>query len=866
MPAPTQPRPAPPQLPTKRRRIDHIRFPNPPLAPPSAPNPPLIRRRAPALERLPTWLSVLRRDFIAAGPSFPLPARIADSGNPFYDWDAWALNLLEPTFWRRRGPWHRLIACCTATRPPTVQIEQVADIKAALVRIVIAEVVTKLVSREGAALTPEDRNWITSVASRQRGRHARKPTLMLLFDVAFAVFDFANFCNSTFTLKHDDAEEPAHVVELLDKKLPERPWPDRHESIERAVDRLVSETLCLRPRDRKPSELLIAPTVKTLPTVSVLPACTTAPLGAHRLSVENVVLRVLDIIHDKREGASETWRIDNVNQVIQVIETYLTRSRAHRWFRKLETHADAAKEGIVQAAKVFSRRLALRAGLLNPQKGETHNLHTWLLQSLHGENWCVWADLANDCNYIMIRGSLPEHRVHELVCKNIADNLFSESETVSGSLREEQAASDSTGLTLRNVFDVAMAMERFFSFFLETYGIDNTPPKRIKSGVSCFEGVVELLAKLREPLINVPNWTEAMVDWSLRSLHISTYYREALFGDQEETTRRGEDIQRAIRIAFSEASWPAKLRSSRLVYQAPEGSTPTLKNKERRTTQAMAQIWVARVDLNDPLNLAAAIVPWDPCRALTLLDQAIGLTAQELEWVRSGRAHLPLWDYRRIAICRNLLKKHSVVLAKLTMERLQILFSQSKFHVGGNFSEHAVEILQSDVDSGNFCAQTTLGLLHAGPGQYWKLARTSAKCQRNLSVGIHRLFVSAVAGDLEACTAVAHILAECGDSEDIFKLVSAEQVYTLVRTAHATQNADAMMNAGVLFRYGLPGLAASDMVAHDAFLVALQGGHSAETKSIAARHLLETAGPEELILLQSLSQLISDGHQSSSSS
>lgn len=859
MPAPTQPRPGFAQLSTKRRRIGQIRVPNLSPVHPQPPNAPLLRRRAPALERLPAWLSALRRDFIAAGPSFPVPARIADCGNPFYDWDAWALKLLDPVFWRRRGLWHRLIACCTAARPASVRIEQVADIKCALVRIVIAEVVAKLVAREGDALTPEDRNWITSVASRQRGRRARKPTLILLFDLAFAVFDFAKFCATSTSVKAADSEQPAHLIELSEEKVLNATTSQKQHSIEVAIERIVSDTLPVQPCDQEESKLSSSLPVKSQRKDSAAPGPNLSPFKTRRFSIESIVLSVLDIVHSPCQGELETSRIDNVNKVIQVIEMKLTSSRANRWYQQRDTSVDAAEEGLMQATVLFARNLPLHGANMISREGAMSQFQEWLLESLRGDNWCVWADLANDCDYIMTCSGLPEHKVHEFVCRNIATRLFSESTVVPASFVEGQATAHVTGLSLRGVFDVAMAMERFFSFFVETYGTTTTSRDRTKWGVLCFEGIVQFLAKLREPLTVVPNWTEAMVEWSVRSLQISSYYREALLIDEKETSRKGKDMERAIRIAFSEASWPAKIRSSRLMVQTNDESMVNLKSKEQSTTSSLAPFWMVQLDLNESINLAAAIVPWDPCRALKLVDEAIGLTEEELQWVRSGRGHLPLWDYRRIAICRNLLKRQSLAVAKLMMERLQILFAQSEFHVGGNFSEHAAEILQRDVKNGNFCAQTSLGLLHAGHGEYWKLARSSAKCERSLSYGIELLFTAAVSGDLEACTAVAHILAECRDSEGKVKGVSPEQVYTLVRTAHATQNADAMMNAGVVFRYGLPELAPSAMVARDAFLIALQGGHSEDTKCIAARHLAETARREEGKLVVALSQLISEG-------
>lgn len=852
MPAPTLTRPAAHPAPAKKKRRVEKKA-SPASSPGGSPPPdgPTARRRAPALERLPRWLFVPRRHFVAAHGALPLPARVAVRGKPFYDWDAWALALLAPDLWRRRGPWQRLIACCTAAKPPHVGPKHVPDVKAALVRIVVAEVVSQLVSRNGDSLTPEDRNWITSVASRQRGRHARKPTLMLLFDLAFAVFDLAAFC------RRSSDGEPTVLVETGETKGKGEQHAEK-DPIEQAIDRIVAEAWRKELQEPTASPERSDPLEESSSTI--VPPTSAILVRPHSpaVSVDPVIRRVLHLVHQRRDCSSETWRIDNVNKVIEVIEKLLSKTKAQRWHHHFTSKVDAAEDGIMQAAKIFARRLPLKGIKAASDGTENDMLSEWLLSSLNGCNWAVWAELANDCNYIILNGTIPEERVRELVCRHVASNLLANSDlSIDDQLRDvivdRQAKYDETMLTLRRLFDMALGLEQFYSFFVETYGNETAVGNCITWGVLCFEGLLQLLGRLRDVLIMGTKRERAMIDWSARSLDISNYYREAVLVNHQ----MGEDIERAIQSAFSEASWSPQTRAIRFMVQAPPSAPSGSTGSESENSPA-PRFWVASLNLSDPVYLAAAIVPWDPQRSLQLLDQAIGLSQTAMKLVCEGHEGLPLWDFRRISICRLLLARGNFAQARLVLERLQVLFDQMDLHVGGNFSADSIPMLEEAVKDGNFCAQTTHGLLLAGQGAYWDVARSWANCDKSIAKGIEKLYLSAVAGDLEACTAFSHILAQCGpDSREVFDIVGLEQVYALMKIAVTSQNANAVMNMGVIWRYGSPGLKPNDTIAIDAFLMALQGGISGEARSLAAKHLAETIGEDQAGVSAVLSKLTS---------
>lgn len=796
----------------KKRRVDRRKSPSSPTLSPSPSPPPLpSRKRAPTLERLPRWLFLPRRHFVAAHGALPLPRKVAVRGKPFYDWDAWAVALLSPNLWCRRGPWHRLIACCTAAKPPHVDLHHVPDVKAALVRIVVAEVVSHLVGRSGESLTPEDRNWITSVASRQRGRHARKPTLILLLDLAFAVFDVAAFCRRS--------TDPSTNVRLQTKKnVTDHSNPSEKDRITAAIQEIVSNA-CTFPSSQQPGK----------------PANNPTQTGA----VDPVVLRVLDVVHTRPDGSSNTWIIGNVTKAIDVIENLLTSNNARRWHHYFTSKADAARDGVTQAAKVFAHRMPL-SNVKSVAQLREDPFSPWLLESLQGGMWVHWAELANDCNYIILTGLIPEDQVREMACRSIVRNLIANSQLSVDSelldlLSTEQMQYDDSRLTVRRILDMALGLEQVYSFFVETYANDAAIGSCITWGVLYYEGLVVLLAGIRTVLVAGSCRELAMIDWSVRSLDISNYYREALFGSEQMC----EDVNRAIQSAFSEASWMPFTRAVRYMVQ-PVSQT---KVATKGNAAQMACFWVASLDLTDPVYLATAIVPWDPQRALKLIDKAIGLSKKMMKDVCEGKEGVPLWDFRRISLCRLLTFRGNPHQTSLIMERLQPLFDQRSLHEGGNFSASTIPLLEAAEKEQNFCAQTTHGLLLAGKGAYWEVARSWANCKVSVVEGMRKLYSSAEAGDLEACTALSHIWAQ-GDREsaDVFRNMTLEQVYKLFKIAVTSQNAKAVMNMGAIWRYGNCWVQANSTVATDAFLMALQGGVCGEARPVAARHLAETIG------------------------
>ena len=232
---------------------------------------------------------------------------------------------------------------------------------------------------------------------------------------------------------------------------------------------------------------------------------------------------------------------------------------------------------------------------------------------------------------------------------------------------------------------------------------------------------------------------------------------------------------------------------------------------------------------------------WDPLRALSLLDGAIGLGPELRHKVIQGTEGLPLWDYRRIAVCSATFTKCDPGQSVLLVQRLQPLFDQKHLHEGGNFGSQSLELLHAAISQGNFCAQTTLGLLLAATGRYWDVARAWACCDQSVQKGVETLFIAAIAGDLEAATALSHIWTSPEhDSTEVFNAITLDHVHTLFKIAVTTQNASAVLNLGAMWRYGAGDIVPNLAVANDAFLMALQGSVTAPIRNVAATHLSQT--------------------------
>lgn len=346
------------------------------------------RRRAPALERLPRWLFTPVHAFIHPRPVFPLPQKVAVRGKPFYDWDAWALTLLTPALWRRRGPWERLVRCCHRYRPHTLPHPD--HTKAALVRIVVADVVSHLVDRVPDGLTPEDRNWITSVASRQKGRDPRKPTLMLLLDFAFPLFDLSAYCRTPHPVLPagitdadcDAGKEPSPVItayNLIVKTITAQQTAGMHTDV--AIDRVVQS-----------------------------------------------VLQLVDTPNNQSDGKNST---ECIHHITQAITKLLNSVKAPRWNRKTTHEAEMQTAALTNAANAFSHAASMHSsnsGIPIPKSQPA--LSTWLRAASQGSAWHTWAQLASDVSYINTQAEDGDSSaLRTRLCESITHSLFARQDT-----------------------------------------------------------------------------------------------------------------------------------------------------------------------------------------------------------------------------------------------------------------------------------------------------------------------------------------------------------------------------------------------------------------------------------------------------
>lgn len=825
MPKPVHPPPPPQPRDHKKPRHD---------SPPTSPS----RRRAPALERLPRWLFAPVRHFVSARAELPLPKRVAVGGKPFYDWDAWALSLLTPSLWKRRGPWQRLVGGCTAWKPPLV--DDLETVKSALVRIVVAEVVSLLVNRSGDQLTPEDRNWITSVASRQRSRDQRKPTLMLLFDLAFPLFDMALHCRCRQRssdcppldqLEAFDGEVQRHLVRIA---------MESSDSTSTVADDTDSEKGS--KHDDKPS---FSETSKEIDTRNMDPFILKA-------------MQLISPIAPMRRSLSDASTIETVRLVVNALEALLQSTKAPRWYVSYPSTSQMRTQSLKRVAITFVDRLPLPS-IPSDKLGRGQQLTQWLRSAFLPEQWKYWAELANDFAYMNLSSSDRDNRARNDICNLIIDYLLmgdkipplsddgNDVTAKSGGQNETKSLTISDfpeqGVVLRRILDIAINLEQIFALFVESHGNDNTTASDVTWLVGLFERIIQDLSASRDFLLVGSSSREmAMGGWSAHALDVSMYYRQAIHG----RNATGEDIDRAIHSAFSEASWSQHTRNMRFMVQQPCFYSPNTRMEKTRSSETAYQFWVATLDLRDPVYQAVAIVPWDPQRALRLLDEAIGLTPQVMAEVLEGRKGLPLWDYRRVGVYRMVLCRGNFPQAVLIMERLQRLFDQKSLHDGGAFSEGTIPLLEAAAKEGNICAQTTHGLLLAGEGTYWDVARSWACCEKSKRQGVQKLYASAMAGDLEASTALSHVWAQDGSKDaEVFKDVPLEQIFALFKIAVTSQNAQAVMNMGVMWRYGVSCLKPDHSISMDAFLMALQGTLLPEARSLAAKHLLEALNKPE---------------------
>lgn len=719
-------------------------------------------------------------------------------------------------------------------------LDGLQSVKSALVRIVVADVVSLLVGRNGDMLTPEDRNWITSVASRQRGNDNRKPTLMLLLNLAFPLFDLSSFCRSSRAcLDHLDWQQ----YPVLQSTIAQRIVAVVNDCLNR---RFLTHTPAQNFADKQPSS-----NCKNL------------------YEMDPIVSNVLAMINSESKHSSDVSTIGTVRQIVEVIEALLDNLQAPRWYTSYSSPRTLRARTLKRIAMSFVYNVPLHAMAENIntlQRDES--VKSWIGHSFSSSNWRYWAELANDFTAMNLSPADCDYNARQDLCDQILDCLLLENSVVAsrGKHGKEEGRSkidvpakyvmvpDQIKRPIMQLVDVAINLEQFYALFCQTYGNKASTAIETQTLVNLFEKIVQDLSEIRNYLVMSTTREIAMIEWSARSLDIAAYYRSAIAG----TLKMCNDMDRAIQNMFSEASWSKDTRTIRFMVHRPYIIDPSkLKPGASVHIPQQYQFWVATLDFRDSVSQAIAIVPWDPCRALTLLDEAIGLSPRVMKKVLDGKKGLTLWDYRRVEICSLVMRRGSFPQAVLIMERFQILFDQTDMHEGGNFSSETLPILEAASKEGNLCAQTAQGLLLAGEGAYWDVARCWAGCEKATSKGVQLLYTAAMAGDLEACTALSHIWAQCTSVDaNMLKGVVREQIFAMFKIAVTSQNPQAVLNMGVMFRYGVFGLPPDPVVAIDAFLMALQGAFLSEARCVAAKHLIESVGNKRADVVATLSRLI----------
>lgn len=715
-------------------------------------------------------------------------------------------------------------------------------------RIIVAEVVSQLVSRSGDNLTPEDRNWITSVASRQKGRDPRKPTLMLLLDFAFPLFDLAAFCRFPHaTVPSSDTTKP----------LPSAAAGPDTSPVTAIYSRL----------------LIIVKNASTSSQLHYLQSPSTEPGNPSNLSstivVDSVVLKVLHLIDTSQNICDENNSTDSVQHVAEAIEKLLKCMDASTWNAPAASMPHLHTRALTTAAKAFAHALPLRRNRYALSLTDSQLLSAWLYDSTDCLYWHAWAQLANDASYISKVTDAADLGTRTRLCECILTELFAESSEIEGrqksipQLRGEEKVElhhpplsavrehhldhttvSNASLTLRLIVDIAINLERFLSFFVETYDNDSAEAGDIKWTAISYENILPGLSLWRNALLSNGNVLRdaEMIKWSARSVIIARFYESTVSGPVNIM----RDLNGAIQSAFAEASWSAETRTMR--YMLPAGEQGIASKAEELGIDCRGhalQPWVCGLDLSKALHVAITIVIWDPRRALRLIDEAIGLTDEVRRKVCDGNVGLPIWDFRRIGVCTLLTRRGSLSQTILGMERLQPLFNMKGAHEGGRFSTESVVVLRAGTKEGNFCAQTALGLLFAGTGEYWDVARRWAQCERRMAEGMKLLYASAVTGDAEASAGLCHVLTQhsFADVDRAWLDLSFDQIVSLFKSAVLSQNSNAVLNLGVVWMYGIDGaMDANEKMAVDCILMALQGAVSSQARCVAVEHMLEYIG------------------------
>lgn len=745
-----------------------------------------LDNRSSHLLHLQQWTLKPCHAFVTSLPT-PVPYQVETHTHSFYDWAEWVTNLLNPTLWNFRGPWSNLVLAVVVGAPSSALSEtQVQRIEPALVTAIVANVVARIVQTPVQLLTTEHLNWITSVASRQRMVYMNTPTIVILLRLAFALHDMVEYAR------------------------------------------------CVRP----PRLLTTTVFGNDVAPCYIVPA----------------ILCRIEMAHDFVQSVIANYTLIN-KELDQLVWP--------KWYCSFPGKPPSTNDALHRAARAVVVCIPF----------DTSDMHLWLAQSLQAEHWHHWARLAQVLTSMQVLSCLPnDDKLHGEACSNIVNtfsSLYGIQFVNEHQLKRSQLGYSDTKLTLRRILDLAVALEHFFTFLVDLHKHEHSARQSerqnlLQWGLLCYETLVRMLAAVRDILIMENAREMAMVDWTACALELARYYNTCV----QDNAVPCEEVEQAILNAFCDASWSQQTRMMRSLiahpvaflqgYQSPISTNATSSISSPLMSSISASLmardtassedggalvsrhWLTTLDVNDPFFRAVAVVQWDKRRALQLLDTAIGLDAESLADIKAGSTGLPLWDHRRIAACRVALSRDSRQQAALIMERLHALFEAKELHVGGTFSPNGVVLLQTEALQGNFCAQATYGLLLAGSGPFWDVARCWANCKQQVEHGVQSLYVSGMAGDLEASTALSHIWAQSSPESDCaFSGVSVEQVHAIFRKAVATQNAKAVLNMGVMWRYGAPRVDKQIAVAIDAFLIALQGGPSRDVRAIAASHLLE---------------------------
>lgn len=775
-------------------------------------------------------------------------------------------------------------------------------------RALVSHVISALVGRADDALTAEDRNWITSVSSRQKSC-VRKPTLSAILDVAFPLFSLA------VRGRGARLQDWEHINAAQD---PNKANDNMAKIVSIVYKRIVD---CINADGSKGA----IPPMSSVASFAALDRQLTMSQQKHAneraldyrgntgcndnlaLAIDPVVSTVMNVIHHPASPGGTTNADDETIRSRSVTECLKPVANALQLALNSLTPPpspstipldvprapDNSFDTVDCAVGAFVHSMPPLERTANGTADAWHQdaLKGWVRRALTMEHWPMWAQLAYDLSFVCSNGDeRPVHidwpkvlDVRSVACERIVVKLFdlanaeetvnqscaSSEDDVSGetglgtppnalSAAEVLGAGDFFGhrafghgtLTVRLGLEIGAAFEQYMTAYQECIpdvdGCDTDYNIReklypIQHTVEAYEHLIQQLSVLRSAFLTTCRRREvAMVSWSERGLQTATFYGRIAGGDFADS----------VRNAFAEASWPPEVRLSRLtsgLQKAHDGSASKgdVNGGAPRKPSSVAtmRFWVLNLNLVDKLYRAVAVAPWNVRQAARLVDEAIGLSK------RDEQHCLPLGDLRKVKVCELLLGKQNASVLPLVLERLQPVFELREEYAGCRYNEHSAEWLTQSIVAGNICGQTSLGLLRAGEGEYWEVARHWARTARSVESGVSMLYVAARNGDREACTALAHMWArqemrtQLQQQQDQTVTPGAiafdyAQLVALFKTAVTSQNANAVLNLGVLWKCGVANvLAPNREVALDCFLMALQGACVDDTRHVAAVHL-----------------------------